>query len=146
MTTVETDQAEVRALLQRLLDAWKKNDGDAFAAEFAEDGDLIMFNGMHTRGRVQIALVMQTLFDTILKESSVAANVKDLRLLNADTALLVTLGASSCSGDQGAARAPRDPDVRSHPDRRQVAVRVVPEYPHSTMMAPAACARRGVMS
>lgn len=92
MTTVETDQAEVRALLQRLLDAWKKNDGDAFAAEFAEDGDLIMFNGMHTRGRVQIALVMQTLFDTILKESSVAANVKDLRLLNADTALLVTLG------------------------------------------------------
>jgi len=41
------DEAAVRALYQQLMDAWNEGSGEAFAAVFAEGGDLIGFDGTH---------------------------------------------------------------------------------------------------
>lgn len=39
------DEAAVRALYQELMAGWNKGSGESFAATFAEDGDLIGFDG-----------------------------------------------------------------------------------------------------
>jgi hypothetical protein len=39
------DEAALRALYQQLMDAWTTSCGEAYAALFAEDGDLIGFDG-----------------------------------------------------------------------------------------------------
>ncbi len=57
----------VRVLYEQLMDAWNKGDGDAYAAVFAEDGDLIGFDGTHCKGRQEVAPFHQRLFETHLK-------------------------------------------------------------------------------
>ena len=39
------DEVAVRALYQQLMDGWNQGSGDAFAAVFTEDGDLVGFDG-----------------------------------------------------------------------------------------------------
>ena len=41
------DEAAIRALYQELMDSWNTGSGESFAAPFAEDGDLIGFDGTH---------------------------------------------------------------------------------------------------
>ena len=43
--------AAVRALYQQLMDGWNQGSGEAFAAPFAEDGDLVAFDGTHFTSR-----------------------------------------------------------------------------------------------
>ena len=57
------DEAAVRALYQQLMDGWNQGSGAAFAAVFAEDGDLVAFDGTHFKGRQEIAPFHQELFD-----------------------------------------------------------------------------------
>jgi uncharacterized protein (TIGR02246 family) len=89
----------VRGLLGRALEGWERGDGQAFAEAFAADGDLILFDGMLTRGRGQIAFVMQRLFNGALKGSRIAASVMDLRFLDPDVALMLTLGGVLLPGE-----------------------------------------------
>ena len=43
------DEDAIRALYQQLLNGWNKGSGEAFAAPFAEEGDLAGFDGTHLR-------------------------------------------------------------------------------------------------
>jgi SnoaL-like domain len=54
-TSQSTDEAAVRALYQQMMHGWNQGSGEAFAAVFAEDGDLIGFDGTHLKGRQEIA-------------------------------------------------------------------------------------------
>jgi uncharacterized protein (TIGR02246 family) len=65
--TKSSDEAAVRALYQQLMDGWNQGSGEAFAAPFAEDGDLIAFDGTHFKGRQKIAQFHQPLFEAHLK-------------------------------------------------------------------------------
>jgi hypothetical protein len=40
-TTKPADEAAVRGLYQQLRDGWNRSNGEAFAAVFTEDGDLV---------------------------------------------------------------------------------------------------------
>ena len=51
-------------LYQQLMDGWNKGSGEAFAAPFAEDGDLVGIDGTHLKGRQEIISFNQQLFDT----------------------------------------------------------------------------------
>jgi uncharacterized protein (TIGR02246 family) len=82
------DEAAVRALYQELMDGWNQGNGDAFAAVFTEDGDLIGFDGTHFKGRQEIAPFHQQLFDKWLKGSRLVGEVKDVRFLSPDVALM----------------------------------------------------------
>ena len=93
-----TDEAAVRALYQQLMDGWNQGSGDAFAAAFTEDGDLVGFDGTHLKGREEIAPFHQQLFDKWLKGSRLVGQVKEVRFLSPDVALIHAVGGTVMRG------------------------------------------------
>ena len=92
------DESAVRALYQQLMDGWNKGSGDAFAAAFTEDGDLVAFDGTHFEGREEIAPFHQQLFDKWLKGSRLVGEVKDVRFLGPDVAVMHAVGSTVMRG------------------------------------------------
>jgi uncharacterized protein (TIGR02246 family) len=92
------DEAAVRALYQQLMDGWNQGSGAAFASVFTEDGDLIGFDGTHFNGRQEIAPFHQQLFDKWLKGSRLVGQVKDVRFLSPDVALMHAVGGTVMRG------------------------------------------------
>ena len=82
-----TDESEVCTLYQNMLDGWNERNGDAFAAPFAEDGDVIGFDGSQQRGRAEIASTMGQIFADHLTPAYVSI-VRSVRLLSPDVAVL----------------------------------------------------------
>jgi uncharacterized protein (TIGR02246 family) len=74
------------------MEGWNRGSGAAFAAPFAEDGDLIGFDGTHIKGRAEIAAFHQPLFATYLKGTRLVGRVTSVRFLSPDVALMHTLG------------------------------------------------------
>jgi uncharacterized protein (TIGR02246 family) len=68
-TSTTTDEAAFRALYQQAMDGWNRGSGETFAAPFAEDGDLVGFDGTHLKGRQEISSFHQQLFNTYIKGS-----------------------------------------------------------------------------
>jgi uncharacterized protein (TIGR02246 family) len=97
-TNHSAEEAAVRALYQQLMDGWNQGSGDAFAAAFTEDGDLIGFDGTHFKGRQEIAPFHQQLFDKWLKGSRLVGEVKDVRFLSPDVALMHAVGGTVLRG------------------------------------------------
>jgi uncharacterized protein (TIGR02246 family) len=92
------DEAAIRALYQQLMDGWNRGDGDAFAAPFAEDADLVGFDGMHLKGRSEIASFHQRLFDNFVKGTRLVGKVKSVRFLAPDVVLMHTVGGTVMPG------------------------------------------------
>jgi uncharacterized protein (TIGR02246 family) len=91
-TTNPADEAAVCELYQQLMDGWNRGSGDAFAAVFTEDGDLVAFDGTHFKGRKEIAPFHQQLFDKWMKGSRLVGQVEHVRFLSPDVALLHAVG------------------------------------------------------
>ena len=97
-TTYSADEAAVRALYQQLIDGWNRGSGGDFAAAFTEDGDLVAFDGTHFEGREEIIPFHQELFDKWLKGSRLVGQVRDLRFLSPDVALMHAVGSTVMRG------------------------------------------------
>jgi uncharacterized protein (TIGR02246 family) len=97
-TTNPADEAAVRDLYQQLMDGWNRGSGEAFAAVFVEDGDLVAFDGTHFKGRKEIASFHQQLFDKWMKGTRLVGQVKDARFLSPDVALLHAVGGTVMRG------------------------------------------------
>ncbi len=82
------DESVVRSLYFQMIDGWNKGSGDAFAAPFAEEGDLVGFDGMHLRGRQEIVSFHQQLFDTFVKGSRLVGKIRNVRFLTPDVAIM----------------------------------------------------------
>lgn len=100
------DGAAIRALLQKCIEGWNKGSGEAFGAQFAEDSDFVSANGMHLKGRKQNAFHHQQIFDTIFKGTRLWAQVKSVRFLRPDVALLHTHGRILKPGESDASPEP----------------------------------------
>ena len=50
----ETDDASIRTLYRQWLDCWNERDAGAYAALFAEDGNIVGFDGSPENGRAEI--------------------------------------------------------------------------------------------
>jgi uncharacterized protein (TIGR02246 family) len=92
------DEAAVRNLYQQLLDGWNNGSGDAFAAPFTDDGDLVAFDGTHFKGREEIAPFHQELFDKWLKGTRLVGEVKDVRFLSPDVTVMHAVGSTVMRG------------------------------------------------
>jgi uncharacterized protein (TIGR02246 family) len=99
------DEADIRAVADRLSGAWTRNDADALAAEFTEDAEYIGFDGTHANGRGAIATTYRKLFDGPLKDTSLSSELKEIRFLSPDVAL--ARGASSIRLPWQATQQPR---------------------------------------
>jgi uncharacterized protein (TIGR02246 family) len=83
----EEDEREVRALYARMLEGWNARSGEAFAAPFAEDGEVIGFDGSQQAGRAVIATAMGQIFSDH-PTGRYVWKVRGVRLLAPDVALL----------------------------------------------------------
>jgi uncharacterized protein (TIGR02246 family) len=96
--TTPTDEVAVRSLYQQLLDGWNAGSGNAFAAPFADDSDLIGFDGTHLKGRREIAKFHQQLFDTFVKGSRLVGKIKNIHFLTSDVVLMHVIGGTVMAG------------------------------------------------
>src|ERR671913_1065618 len=92
------DEEAVRNLYRELMDGWNRGSGEAFAAVFTKDGDLVAFDGTHFEGRAEIALFHQELFDKWLKDTRLVGRVKDVRFLSSDVAVMHAVGSTVMRG------------------------------------------------
>ena len=97
-SSAPTDEAAIRALYQQFMDGWNAASGDAFAAPFEEDGDLVGFDGTHIKGRQEIALFHQHLFDMFLKGSRLVGKVRSVRFLASNVAVMHAVGGTVMAG------------------------------------------------
>ena len=100
------DETAVRALVQKCIDAWSKGSGEAFAAQFAEDSDFVVANGTHLKGRKQNASNHQQIFDTFFKGTRLWLQVKSVRFLRPDIALVHTASKVLKPGESDASPEP----------------------------------------
>jgi uncharacterized protein (TIGR02246 family) len=89
-TTAQTnaDENAVRAIHQRMIDAWNAGDAAAFAGPFTDDADFVGFEGTRLKGRRGIAAFHQQMFDTVVKGTSLQGEVKFVRSLSAVAAVM----------------------------------------------------------
>src|SRR5689334_9226426 len=79
---------EIEGLHRQIIDGWNAYDGDAFAAPFADDGQMIGFDGSHERGRETIAAALNAIFADH-ETAPYVVKVREERALGDDTALLL---------------------------------------------------------
>ena len=100
------DEAAVRALVQKCIEGWNKGSGEAFAAQYAEDSDFVVANGRYDKGRRQIASAHQQIFDTFFKGTRLWLQIKSVRFLRSDVALIHTLSRVLKPGESAASPEP----------------------------------------
>lgn len=98
LSSAAADEAAVRSLYQQLMDGWNAAIGDAFAAPFEEDCDLVGFDGTHIKGRQEIASFHQHLFDMFLKGSRLVGKVRSVRFLISNVAVMHAVGGTVMAG------------------------------------------------
>ena len=57
-----SDHDAVKSVYYDLLGAWNRRSGEDFGAQFADDGEVIGFDGSETKGRAAIAAEMRRIF------------------------------------------------------------------------------------
>jgi uncharacterized protein (TIGR02246 family) len=82
------DEKAVRAIHQQMIDAWNTGDGGAFAAPFTVDADFVAFEGTRLKGRHDIASFHQQIFDMVVKGSRIEGEVKFVRFLSPQLAVM----------------------------------------------------------
>ena len=98
-TASPADEEAIRGLYQELMDGWNRGSGDAFAAPFTEDGDLVAFDGTHFKGSKEIAPFHQQLFEKWLEGTRLVGEVRDVRFLSPDVALMHAVGSTVMRGE-----------------------------------------------
>src|SRR5579859_4224572 len=82
-----TNESEVQTLYRQLLDSWNKRSADAMAVLFAEDGDLVGFDGSQLSGRAEIASTLQQIFADHVTPPYVS-KVRGVHFLSPEVAIL----------------------------------------------------------
>jgi uncharacterized protein (TIGR02246 family) len=87
-TQIAADEGAIRAIHQRMIDAWNAGDAVAFAAPFTDEANFVAFEGTHLKGRREIAAFHQQIFDTVVKGMRLQGEVKFVRFLSAALAVM----------------------------------------------------------
>ncbi|MFL5894919.1 MAG: SgcJ/EcaC family oxidoreductase [Thermoleophilaceae bacterium] len=80
-------EGAIRALYRQIVDGWNSHNGDAFAAPFADDGEMIGFDGSRVSGRDRIAAELGRIFADH-ETAPYIVKVRGVRALGADAAVL----------------------------------------------------------
>lgn len=87
-TTGAASEIAIRAVIQRMVDAWNEGSGEVFAAPFGETADFIAFEGTHLKGRQEIISFHRQIFDTAAKGTRLEGEVKFVHILNPQLAVM----------------------------------------------------------
>ena len=81
------DGTEVRALYSQLLESWNKRNADDYATLFAEDGNLVGFDGSPLNGLAEIASHVRQIFADH-PTATYIGKIREVRFLTPEVALL----------------------------------------------------------
>ena len=87
-----SDEAALRESVKQMETGWNTKSGAVFAKPFAEDADYVVINGMYIKGRSAIETAHQRIFDTIYKDTNIKLEVKQIRFLRSDVAVVHVSG------------------------------------------------------
>jgi uncharacterized protein (TIGR02246 family) len=91
-----SDIAAINAVLtDRFLAGWNAHDAHVFASAFAEDADFTNVRGVSVSGRYQIEVFHAQAFQKLFMHSHQTAEVKKIRFLNPDVAVVDVRGEMS---------------------------------------------------
>jgi uncharacterized protein (TIGR02246 family) len=82
------DETAIRQLLQRQQNGWDSGDPTLYADVFTTDADYVTFLGSHYQSRDAIAAAYAPLFRKLLQGSRLTIEVKQVRFLTPDVALI----------------------------------------------------------
>jgi uncharacterized protein (TIGR02246 family) len=94
----DVEEAEIRSHYFQMIEGWNRGNGELFASPFAEDGDLVGFDGTHLKGRQQIASFHQQLLETYVKGSRLVGKIRDVRFLTPGVAVMHAVGGTIMKG------------------------------------------------
>ena len=114
MTSAHPHDAQIRALYAQFLDGWNRRSGAAVAAAFADDGDIIGYDGTHHHGRLAIAADFRQIFGSHPTAAYVAV-IRSVRPVAPGVAMLLAHAGMIPPGDS-------DIDPRYHTVHSMIAV------------------------
>lgn len=86
------DRTAVTSVIGALVDAWNRQDAEAYGRLFTEDATYVTWVGTHYRGRRDIVASHHALFTKFVKGTKLADEILDLRFLGPDTAVVTGRG------------------------------------------------------
>jgi uncharacterized protein (TIGR02246 family) len=90
--TQSDDERKIRRVFERLSTAWNIGDARQLASLFTEDCDYITFRGEHIIGRKNNEELHQQLFKSFLKNTTLATEIKQIKFISDDVAVVHCLG------------------------------------------------------
>jgi uncharacterized protein (TIGR02246 family) len=114
VTSAHPNDAQIRALYAQFLDGWNRRSGAAVAAAFADDGDIIGYDGTQHHGRLAIAADFRQIFGSHQTAAYVAV-IRSVRPVASGVALLLAHAGMIPPGES-------DVDQRFHTVHTLVAV------------------------
>jgi uncharacterized protein (TIGR02246 family) len=78
---------DVIAAYTRVLDAWNRRSADDFAAQFADNGSSVGFDGSQMNGRAEISASLRAIFENH-PTAAYVAKIRELRMLAGGVTLL----------------------------------------------------------
>ncbi|MBW0017398.1 MAG: SgcJ/EcaC family oxidoreductase [Mycobacterium sp.] len=105
----DSDEAAIRALLDRQIKSWDAGDPVAYASTYARESDCVSFLGSHYQGRAAIAASCEvpragSLLKRLLRGTRLQLQITRLRFLTPDVAVVH----ATCSAARGARRIRRN--------------------------------------
>ena len=88
MMTIDSNETEIRGLIDTFVAGWNAASGSHIASAFTEDADFTAITGLHARGRDLIARGHDEILSTIYRGTSLAGEVEDIYFLKTDVALV----------------------------------------------------------
>ena len=93
------DEHAIRALLEQMNASWNRGDGAGYGSVFTTDADYVAIEGSHYEGREAIVNAHQHLFDSHFKGSRLEGELKGIRSLSPDIALVHRVGSLMMPGE-----------------------------------------------
>ena len=81
-------EAAIRENVRKMKEGWNSKNATLFAEPFAEDCDGVAIGGFVVKGRAPLEAVHWQMFKGDFKDSIIALNVRQLRFVRADVALV----------------------------------------------------------
>jgi uncharacterized protein (TIGR02246 family) len=96
----EPDEAAIRNVVARFVEAWNQHDAHAFSLVFSETADFTNVRGVGASGRAAIEAFHAPVFQTMFKASHQTAVVKSIRFIKPDVAAVDVLWEMTGSTDR----------------------------------------------
>ena len=85
------DDQEIRAIVDRMFDAWGRGDAAAYHADLTDDADYVAFDGSR-RSKADSIRSHENLFRTVLYGSRLTGEVESIRFITPDVAVVHLTG------------------------------------------------------